>query len=222
LFTRSEVYFIAAIILTSVLLSSSRNCLGSILVFLFFIRFYKISYYYGFIIVIISAIIFQFINENLISIINSLGLGEYMRVEHLDDGSGRIVAWAFAWAEIQRNFFIGQGFGYDKQYFAAHREFLMSLGHQGGVHNSYLTVWLNTGLIGLILFLVAYIRMFIKAASINYLAIPTMFAIMFSISFESWASSSLSPFTVIFLLIITLLQYDKNENPAEENLVPVQ
>lgn len=222
IFSRTELYFIYAVIITSILLSSSRNCIFSLMIFLFFMRFYKISYLYGFIIVIVVAVVFQFINENLIFIIDSLGLGSYFRVEHLDDGSGRLVAWTFAWEEIQRNFYAGRGFGFDKYYFELHKDYLSSLGHQGGVHNSYLTIWMNTGLIGLILFIIAYFRIFFKAATINYLAIPAMFAIMFSISFESWAASSLSPFTIIFLLIITLLQYQKNESPAQEALVPLQ
>ncbi len=222
IFSKSEYFFIYGIIIASVIISSSRNSLFSILIFLFFLRFYKISYFYGFIIVIISAIVFQFINENLVSIITSLGLGKYLRVEHLDDGSGRLIAWSFAWQEIERHFFIGQGFGYDKDYFTINREYLSSLGHQGGVHNTYLTFWLNTGLIGLVLFLVAFVRLFVKAASINYIAIPTLFTILFTISFESWAAASLSPFFLLLLLIITLLQYQKNEPVTQKDIIPLQ
>jgi hypothetical protein len=54
--------------------------------------------------VLVLAILYQGINENLPLIINSLGLGEYMRVEHLNDGSGRLIAWTYGWREIQNNF----------------------------------------------------------------------------------------------------------------------
>ena len=64
---------------------------------MFFARSYKISYWVGFLIVIVVAVLYQVINENLTYIITSLGLGTYLRVEHLNDGSGRLVAWTYGW-----------------------------------------------------------------------------------------------------------------------------
>lgn len=222
LFSKSELLLIIIVIALSVLLSSSRNAIFSILIFLFFKRFYKISYLVGFVIVIISALLFQIVSQNLPQIIASLGLGSYFRVQHLDDGSGRLIAWSFGWQEIQNNFLFGRGFAYEEYFFFLNKETLSQEGHQGGIHNTYLSTWMNTGLTGLILFLVALLRSFFKAAANCYLALPALFAILFSIMFESWFVGSLNPFTIIALLIITTLQFKKTDGAAkEENTVPL-
>jgi hypothetical protein len=125
---------------------SSRNCIFSIAIFLFFSRFDKISPWIGFVLVIVIALLYQVINENLPFIITSLGLGEYFRVEHLYDGSGRLIAWTFAWEQIQKNYFLlGRGFAFEEWLFEVNQNWLNMLGHQGGVHNTYLAVWLKTG-----------------------------------------------------------------------------
>jgi hypothetical protein len=48
-----------------------------------------------------------------------------------------------------------------------------------------------------------------------------MFAILFSITFEAWFQASLNPFTIIALLVITLLQYVKPADAEEKGAVPV-
>ena len=47
IFSKEQIYFMYAVIVLSVILSNSRNAVFSILIFLFFQRFYKISYLYG-------------------------------------------------------------------------------------------------------------------------------------------------------------------------------
>lgn len=227
--TKNETRLIFILIVASVFLSRSRNGMFSILMFLFFVRFYKLSYWYGFVILITIAIVFQLVNENLANIVVSLGLGDFLRVDHLEDGSGRTIAWGFAWQEIQKNFLFGRGFAYEEYLFFINQEWLNALNHQGGVHNTYLAIWLNTGLVGLILFLYGFFRNMIGKALNNYLAMPAMFAIMFQITFEPWFQSSLNPFTSMALLIIVLLQYDQPlgnletvaEQHEEEDEVPV-
>ncbi|MEP7262897.1 MAG: O-antigen ligase family protein [Bacteroidota bacterium] len=222
LFTRNELITIIGCIALSVLLSGSRNAIFSILMYLFFRRFYKISYYYGFVIVIVAALLFQLVSQFLPIIIVGLGLGDYLRVEHLDDGSGRLIAWNYAWEEIQRNLLFGRGFSYDEHYFMLHKDELSALGHQGGVHNTYLSIWMNTGIAGLILFLTGLLRSIFKASANCYLALPALFAILFSISFESWLMGSLNPFTIVAILTITLMQIKISTHEQEEkNSIPV-
>ena len=222
LFSKSELWFIIIVIGLTVILSGSRNTIFSILIFLFFKRFYKISSFAGFFIVIVSALLFQIASQNLPDIISTFGLGKYFRVQHLNDGSGRLIAWKFGLAEIQKNFLLGRGFAYEEYYFFLNKEELSLEGHQGGIHNTYLATWMNTGLLGLILFLYGLFRTFFKAASNSYLAIPALFAILFSITFESWFVGSLNPFTIIALLIITTLLYKRPDGAEEEkNIVPL-
>jgi O-antigen ligase len=214
IFSRNQMLLIIAVIAISVLMSRSRNGMFSILIFLFFLRFYRISYWAGLVIVIVSAIAFQLVNENLVSIVTNLGLGEFLRADQLDDGSGRTIAWAFAWQEIQKNFMLGRGFAYEEYLFVLNQEWLSMLNHQGGVHNTYLALWLNTGLVGLVLFMYGFFRNFLAKGIKNYLAVPAMFAIMFQITFEPWFQSSLNPFTSMALLVIVLLQYEKPSGEA--------
>jgi len=221
LFSRNERILVYGSLIISVLFASSRNAIFSIMIFVFFGRFYKISSWLGFMLVLVVAILYQAINENLPLIINSLGLGEYMRVEHLNDGSGRLIAWTYGWREIQNNFMLGRGFAYEEMWFEANKNWLNNLGHQGGIHNTYLALWMNTGLVGLLLYLYGFFRTFFVAAQKNYYAVPTMFAIMFSMTFEAWFQASLNPFTIIALLIITLLQYDQPLPGQKESSVPV-
>jgi O-antigen ligase len=222
IFTLPQKIIIFGAIIMSILLASSRNSIFSIMIFMMFARFYKLSPWIGFVIVIVVALLFQIINENLPYIITSLGLGAYMRVEHLNDGSGRLIAWTFAMEQIQKYyFFLGRGFAFEEWLFEKNKDWLNMLGHQGGVHNTYLAIWLNTGIVGLCFYLYGFFSNFIKASRINHLAFPTMFAIMFSISFEAWFQASLNPFTIIALLAITLLQYKPHDTTAKESTLPV-
>lgn len=219
---RNEKIIVFGSLVFSVLLASSRNCIFSIAIFLFFSRFYKISPWIGFVLVITIALLYQVINENLPFIITSLGLGEYFRVEHLNDGSGRLIAWTFAWKQIQEHYFLlGRGFAFEEWLFDVNQDWLNVLGHQGGVHNTYLAVWLNTGIIGLICYLFGFFYNFARAARTNHMSFPVMFAILFSITFEAWFQASLNPFTIIALLVITLLQYVKPADAEEKGAVPV-
>ena len=47
--------------------------------------------------------------------------------------------------------------------------------------------------------------MFIKASKLVPMSIGVMFALMFSITYESWLVSSLNPYTIIVLIIITIV-----------------
>lgn len=222
LLNKQEKYIVYGSILLSVLLSGSRNCIFSIGIYLFFSRFYRISPWIGFAMVIGLAVIFQIINENLPFILRGLGLEQYFRLDTLREGSGRLVAWGFAWTEINKdNFMFGRGFAFEEWLFFINQEWLNYLGHQGGVHNTYLAIWLNTGIVGLVLYLIGFFSNFIKAARNSPVAFPVMFAILFSITFESWFQASLNPFTIVALLVITIMQYAQPASTEEKGTVPV-
>ena len=153
---------------------------------------------------------YQLISNNLADIITYLGLQDQFRIDTLENGSGRTIAWDFAWDQIQNDFFIGRGFSYTEYIFRINYEYLSMLGHQGAAHNSYLTFWLDTGLIGLVLYLFALITTFIKASFKSKFAFPVLYAVLFSNNYESWLTASLNPFTIQLLFILTLM-FIKNE-----------
>lgn len=221
LFSPLEKRITFALIVGSVVFAVSRNSMFSIMLFVFFARFYKMSSWAGFTIVIIAAISYQLLMNNLPAILSSLGLSEYLRADHIEDGSGRIVAWHFGWEQIQKNYLFGRGFSFDEYIFWENHVALSKLGHQGGVHSTYLALWLNTGLLGLVLYFVAFFTVMLRAASKSYLAFPIIYAILFSITFESWLMGSLNPFNIMFLFLMTLINHEPKSPEPENSLVPL-
>lgn len=216
IFSVQERRIVYGVILASSAFAISRNSLFAILIFLFFQRFYNISNWLGFIIVILSVILYQVIAMNMISIINALGLNDYFRVETLKSGSGRLVAWSFAWNYLKDHFIFGSGLAFDEHFFDLNQAGLQKLGHQGGVHNFYLAVWLNTGIIGLICFMYAFFKTVAKSISTSKLTLPIMFSFLFSLTFEGWLMGSLNPYNIGFVLTFVILLHKPNNEPKTE------
>ncbi|TAL63117.1 MAG: O-antigen ligase family protein [Bacteroidetes bacterium] len=221
LFSRVEKTVVYFVIILSVFFSGSRSTITSIFIFLIFTRLYKLSPFLGFIILCLITIGYELVFINLTTMITSVGLDEYFRIQSLETGSGRNIAWSFAWEQIQHNFFLGKGFAYDELLFDKHYDELAIRGHQGNVHNSYLTIWINTGIMGLIFFMRGFFLAFLKGAKNSRLAFPVMFAVLFSANFESWLAASLNPFTVQLWIILTLLGSMEFNEKKNEDIVPV-
>jgi O-antigen ligase len=79
------------------------------------------------------------------------------------------------------------------------------MGHQGGAHSTYLSMWLNVGIVGLLIFLRSLFLVFIKAAKIAPVSLAILFSVLFSITYESWLVGSLNPFTILLIIIMTLV-----------------
>jgi O-antigen ligase len=103
------------------------------------------------------------------------------------------------------------------------RNVLERLGHQGGVHNSYLAFWLNTGITGLFLLFRGIALVFIKATKNTAVSMAILFSVLFSILYESWLAGSLNPYTILFLVILTIISEEEiiGELSAEEPPSPV-
>lgn len=209
LFSKFERRALFAIIILCILLCGSRNAVISILIFYTFQRFFSVSPFFGFIVFLITLFVAELISSNATSIVISLGLGDYFRTKTIEEGSGRYIAWGFAWKQIQQNFFIGKGFAYNEAYMRHHYGQLLKLNHQGGIHNSFLTFWMDQGLVGLLIYLRSYILTFAKAAKNTKYAFPIMFAISFSAFFESWLVGSLSPFAFMGMFIFTIISSEE-------------
>jgi len=208
--SRNEKIIIYGICFFSLLKCGARTSLASTLIYFFFKKFYKLSPIIGFFIFILTLVIYQIISDNLIEIITSLGLGDELRVSTIENGSGREVAWKFAWEQINQNFFLGKGFSYTEYIYRANYEYLSLLGHEGAAHNSFLTFWLDVGIIGLVLFLMALFVTFLNLAKLNRSAIPILYAVLFSNQYESWLTASLNPFTIQFIFIISFIFFAKH------------
>lgn len=214
LFEKKEKYLFTAVFILSLLLCQSRSALLVFLLFFAMVRLFRYSQLLGVISVLVALTAVNYVTFDIVSIIHTLGLEEYFRVDTLEEGSGRVVAWQFAWENIQRNFFFGQGFAFNEFLYQKYFIYLSNLGHQGNVHNAFLTLWLDTGLIGLLLFLLPLVYLFFKATAYTRIALPVFFCFMISTNFESWLAASLNPFTIVFFMTLTLLLYQ----PEEESM----
>lgn len=201
----------------SIILTGSRTALFAVIIFFVFSRMKYFSNWatiLGFLALIVG---FEYFMTQLPSLIRSLGMEEYFRLETLHKGSGRDVAWAFAWQQIDDVFFAGGGFGYTEMIYQINYDYLSRLGHQGNAHNSYLTLWLDTGLIGLILFIAGLIRVVFIGVKNSANTLPVIFAILFSTYYESWLAASLNPFTSLFFIVLTYLGQNKEAIKRNES-----
>ncbi|MGQ1947092.1 O-antigen ligase family protein [Geofilum sp. OHC36d9] len=216
LFTRKEVIFVYGIIVLSLILAGSRGGIFSVLLFLAGWQLIRRNPLLGFIAMAMIFASYQLVMANFEEIVISLGLQDYFRLETLETGSGRVVVADVAWQNIHQNYWFSKGFTYNETILAQYKEYFVKHGHQGNVHNSWLTMWLDTGLTGLILFAYGWLKNFIRAAQFTPMVWALLFGMLLSISVESWLTASLNPFTIQLVIILSMLS-DKNfYEPIEE------
>lgn len=232
LFSRWATLFIYGVLVYFLISCGARTSLMSTLMFVFFVQFFRLSTALGIISFVAFVAISELLTSNLPLIITTLGLEEYLRVDTLGDGSGRYVAWTYIWDQIMNHGYFLFGAGFENEYVLMHRayRYLSALGHQGGAHNSYLALWLNVGIVGLILYFRGFALIFIKASKNTSIALAVMFSVLFSILYESWLAGSLNPYTILLLVIMTIMseeeiigslnQPEADEAPQEEEPAP--
>ena len=215
MFTKNERSFIFLIIILTLFASGSRSSILAVFIFSLFKYFYKMSPMLGFVVFLLISVSYQLITDNLKIIIEIFGLQSFFRLETVATGSGRIIAWTFAWQQIQKNLFLGKGFGYTDYVFDDNWVYLSRLGHQGNAHNSYLTMWLETGLVGLIFYFMALLSSFFAAIKKSRVTIPLIYAILFQIFFESWLAASLNPYTILLIIILVVISLPLKEETID-------
>lgn len=202
-----EYYVSLLIIFLVIFLTGSRASLISVVIFYMFKRLTRISPFIGLTSVILLLLTYDIIVQSGIDILINIGLQQRFRItgEQTTLASGRLIAWKFAWDEIQKSFFLGRGWNYDEIWiYGPISKLLSSLNHQGGVHNSFLIFWLNNGLLGLTAFVGGMVALVVEVAKKNLLIFPIIYACLFQAYFEPWMAGSLNPYTLIFLLILTM------------------
>lgn len=218
LFSVKERRLLILSILVALILCGSRTAFISIIILVVMNWLYAINIFLSILVLFIIVLSYDYILNTFIAFIQSIGMSDYFRINTLEEGSGRFIAWAFAWQKIQPFFFFGGGFGNDEFIMRRNYYILTRLGHQGGVHNSYLTLWFDAGLIGLIAYFRGLFLLFLKGAKKTKLAIPLLFSVLFSITYESWVAGSLNPFTIVLFFSITLI-FEESFQPVRETNV---
>lgn len=217
LFTRKQKAFFWIVIITNILLARSRTTFITLAMFGIFGFAFKRSTLFGLLTVAFLFLTNIYIVEIVQTIAQTLGLEEFLRLNDVEKGSGRLVAWLFAWKEINENtFFLGNGFDYTNYYFGINYDKLSLLGHQGNAHNSYLTFWLETGLVGLLFFMYGFVKSFLNMSYKSRYAIPAMFAISFSMFFESWFTAGMNPYLIQVLMLLVLVDLPRVEEAEKE------
>lgn len=200
-----ERLMVFAIIMYFIIQSGSRASLASSLIFLVFMRFFTYSPWIGFVGLVTVMIGVELVSSNFEAIVVYLGLEGYFRLETLKEGSGRYFAWEFAWKHIQDYFVFGGGFANDEAIMRRNRLYLEKMGHQGGVHNTYLSMWLNVGIVGLFIYLRSLALLFIKSSKLVPMSLAILFSTLFSIMYESWLIGSLNPYTIVLIMTMTVV-----------------
>jgi O-antigen ligase len=203
--SKLERWAVLAIIGYFIVKTGSRSALASGLMFFVFHRFFSFSPWIGFIALVSSVIGIEMVSSNFEIIVIALGLEEYFRLGTLKEGSGRYFAWEFAWIHIQKYFVFGGGFANDEFIMRSNRLYLEKMGHQGGVHNTYLSLWLDVGIVGLLIYFRSFFLVFLKASKLVPMSLAVLFSCLFSIMYESWLVGSLNPYTIILVMIMTVV-----------------
>jgi O-antigen ligase len=134
--------------------------------------------------------------------IMSIGLSDQLRLENFSTAGGRTEAWAVAWEEIKNSFWIGKGLLYDNYYikdYVANYFGSNYARHWGGVWNSYLSLLLDVGFIGVLVYIIFWIRIF-KISKILNLSVAFILMCFLSAITESWMAASMNPFSPLMFL----------------------
>jgi O-antigen ligase len=208
------------IILAALFLSSSRGGILSSLVFIgIFFVVTKKQYVPVIISMILLSVFFLLTPDRALT--GNDQLHSYLRLEQEDITSGRQVAWKLAKEEINNgNYWLGKGIGYSEYYMLSVSEIAMQRGTVGNVHNSYLSVWLDTGLTGLIFFIFGWLCCIIRYVSDRHgIVFSVLAGVLISTNVESWLISSLSPFTVILLIVFSVIILNQDKKKSYDHSV---
>lgn len=205
LFTHRQAIFIYVVITLSLIMAGSRGGIFSAFLFVAGWFLMRRNVVVGFAAMIVVFASYQLVMANFVEIVLYLNLQDFFRLSTLDTGSGRLLVAEVAWKHINMNYWFSKGFTYSEYILAQYADYFVAKGHQGNVHNSWLTMWMDTGLVGLILFSGGWLVNFFRASRLTPMVWALLFGLLLSISVESWLVASLNPFTIVLVIILTLL-----------------
>lgn len=210
------------LVLAVLIMSGSRTSMGASTIFFVGSVMSSFSPWYF---VIFASILFYFFTDiyNLIAFsISRAGFGNQLRLSTVEDASGRIFIWRAAWMEIQSKYFLfGGGFDFAEGAYKIWKPKYNIImpeikNHVGNVHQSFLTTWLNNGIVGLTLFCYGWIRKIMESLNKSKETLPLTFGLVFIASYESWLVASMNPFTIQVIIMFTvILSYNKEDVQVE-------
>lgn len=205
LFTQKQTIFIYLLLAASLIMGGSRGGIFSALLFVAGWFLMKRNPVFGFVAMMVIFFSYQLVMANFVEIVLYLNLQDFFRLNTLETGSGRLLVAEVAWKHIDMNYWFSKGFTYSEHILAQYHEYFIAKGHQGNVHNSWLTMWLDTGLVGLVLFCIGWLINFFRASRFTPMVWALLFGLLLSATVESWLVASLNPFTIVLVIILTML-----------------
>jgi len=216
LFSRKETILIYALVFASLIFGGSRGGLFATGIFLAAWFLIRRDVVLGLVTMSLIFISYQVVMTNFVDVVQSLGWEDYFRLETLETQSGRIYAREVAWESIRENYWFSNGFSFNEHVLAQHRDYFEKMGHQGNIHNSWLTMWVDTGLAGVVLWGIGWLVNFIRAARFSPMVWAVFFGVLLSGTVESWLVASLNPFTIVLVIILSMMSHPAFYEPEEE------
>lgn len=230
------VLVLGVLLVASLLMCRARSAMLSVLVSG---GFFLINIFQGRKLFIITLLAFIFLAFALyVELFGWVFFSEFVRMDSLPDGSGRTEAWNETLRFIRQRPWLGYGFGTEDHIFA---KFVVRFREHSGayVHNSYLGLVSQLGIIGALLFFVPLLGFVAKhivrvmqsgATRVFSLRLAVVSSIMSGLIysfFESWIYTIGNAFSFLFwVLVMILYSIDKNEtadiqNSGSSELVPL-
>jgi len=201
--SKREFIIFLVISIFSIYLTGSRNSLFSIVLFFILLWAFKKSISLSIVLIILGIFVYDYLITFSVQIFDIFNLEQTVRIDTLLTGGGRFFAYDFAWGQIQESYWFGNGFNYTEFLVNKYEEYLARNNSVGNLHNSFLTLWLDTGLVGVLLFLIGW-GIVLRKLPNKLIIYPIFFTAMFSAYFESWLAGSQNPYTPLLLAILAL------------------
>ncbi|MUU77876.1 O-antigen ligase family protein [Winogradskyella endarachnes] len=189
-------------LLILIVLSGSRTAIFSLLIYEIIIRLLKYRLLLFVVLLLIIYIYGISASLNINSVIDSLGLSSFLRTESLEDASGRTEVWAVAVEEIKNQPWLGKGMLYDSYFINSYADRFIGevrARHWSGIWNSYLSLLLNVGVIGLLAFSFFWYKMF-ALSQMKIVRFAFLLLCLFSAISESWMAASMNAFMPLVFL----------------------
>ncbi|MAX70019.1 MAG: hypothetical protein CMC76_02815 [Flavobacteriaceae bacterium] len=201
-----------ALLVVLIILSGSRSAIFSVFIYEVSLRLLKYKFLLGLTLVCLVYIYGISATLDLNAIVKSLGLSSFLRVDSLEDASGRTEVWAVAIEEIKRQPWLGKGMLYDTSYIKYYADRYIGdvrERHWGGIWNSYLSLLLNVGIVGLVAFSFFWYKMF-ALSKMKIVRFAFLMLCLFSAISESWMAASMNAFMPLVFICWGLQIYHPN------------
>ncbi len=201
---KKQKVLLGILLFACVVLSGSRTALTCILIYEYFKIIQNKPTFFAISLLVFIIFPIIMINIDLETLFEQIGIAQWVRLDSLSDASGRLNVWMIAQDEISKQPWVGRGMLYDIQFINQYRSDHSLLGrHWSGIWNSYYSVLLNFGYIGLVLLMYFFYRLY-SASHNKKLSRPYMVMVLFSGITESWfvgAMNSSMPFFLLYFAI---------------------